>query len=366
MADVARSETTDRQRRWVEMWREAVRASSIVSALVELSTSRFLELSVEAAELLGTTPRDGAGQNYLSFAQRPREAAQTIRLARDGVVDGIRARRCFRRPDGSSIEVESWAWAIRSASGPDLGLWVAASPAWSEDESNRMAEDFALSPGAHDHPELDNVRLTINHHWRIVDINDGGTALPGSPIAELDGLSVLELTHPADVLNLLLGFARATTETDTSFVVRWRHLDGYWRKTHLAPVVLGGEGTVFFEVIISTEPEPAEPNPATGASELAGHLRRIADTIEAAGMLAPLMQKTTGLGVSPASDLSPRQWEVVARLLRGERVATIAAEMYVSQSTVRNHLTAVYGKFGVHSQAELVAKLLHQEEETKD
>jgi DNA-binding CsgD family transcriptional regulator len=31
----------------------------------------------------------------------------------------------------------------------------------------------------------------------------------------------------------------------------------------------------------------------------------------------------------------------------------------VSESTVRNHLTAVYRQFGVHSQAELLAKLLH-------
>jgi DNA-binding CsgD family transcriptional regulator len=31
--------------------------------------------------------------------------------------------------------------------------------------------------------------------------------------------------------------------------------------------------------------------------------------------------------------------------------------MYLSKSTVRNHLSVVYGKFGVHSQAELLAKL---------
>ena len=31
--------------------------------------------------------------------------------------------------------------------------------------------------------------------------------------------------------------------------------------------------------------------------------------------------------------------------------------MYLSPSTVRNHLTAIYRKFGVHSQAALLAKL---------
>jgi len=55
------------------------------------------------------------------------------------------------------------------------------------------------------------------------------------------------------------------------------------------------------------------------------------------------------------TELSARQWEVVSRLVRGERVVTIAAEMYLSQSTVRNHLSAIFRKVGVHSQQELLA-----------
>ncbi|MDQ1520657.1 MAG: hypothetical protein QOI55_1730 [Actinomycetota bacterium] len=55
--------------------------------------------------------------------------------------------------------------------------------------------------------------------------------------------------------------------------------------------------------------------------------------------------------------LSTRQWEVVARLRRGERVPTIAREMFLSASTVRNHLTTIFRKVGVHSQAELIEHL---------
>ena len=46
------------------------------------------------------------------------------------------------------------------------------------------------------------------------------------------------------------------------------------------------------------------------------------------------------------------------RLVHGERVSDIAAALFLSPSTVRNHLTAIYKKFGVHSQAGLLAKLL--------
>jgi DNA-binding CsgD family transcriptional regulator len=58
------------------------------------------------------------------------------------------------------------------------------------------------------------------------------------------------------------------------------------------------------------------------------------------------------------SELSARQTEIVARLIAGDRVAEIARSMYLSPSTVRNHLVAIYRKFGVHSQAELLAALL--------
>jgi hypothetical protein len=35
----------------------------------------------------------------------------------------------------------------------------------------------------------------------------------------------------------------------------------------------------------------------------------------------------------------------------------IASQLYVSQSTVRNHLATIFHKFGVHSQAELLELL---------
>jgi DNA-binding NarL/FixJ family response regulator len=60
----------------------------------------------------------------------------------------------------------------------------------------------------------------------------------------------------------------------------------------------------------------------------------------------------------PVEKLSSRQCEILTRLIRGQRVRDIADSMYLSPSTVRNHLTAIYKKFGVHSQGELLASLL--------
>ena len=49
--------------------------------------------------------------------------------------------------------------------------------------------------------------------------------------------------------------------------------------------------------------------------------------------------------------------DIVNRLLDGARVTTIAAALYISPSTVRNHLSAVYRTARVHSQAELIELL---------
>lgn len=56
-------------------------------------------------------------------------------------------------------------------------------------------------------------------------------------------------------------------------------------------------------------------------------------------------------------DLTDREREIVARLSAGWRVRRIAENLFLSESTVRNHLTAVYRKFGVRSQVELLDKL---------
>ena len=57
---------------------------------------------------------------------------------------------------------------------------------------------------------------------------------------------------------------------------------------------------------------------------------RIADELHAAGMIPRLQQ-----------------------------LPALAADLYVSQSTVRNHLSSIYAKLGVHSQVDLIRLVRH-------
>ncbi len=55
--------------------------------------------------------------------------------------------------------------------------------------------------------------------------------------------------------------------------------------------------------------------------------------------------------------LSRREIEVVRMLLLGDRVPVIAKQLFISQSTVRNHLSSVFRKLRVNSQQELIVLL---------
>jgi DNA-binding NarL/FixJ family response regulator len=94
-------------------------------------------------------------------------------------------------------------------------------------------------------------------------------------------------------------------------------------------------------------------------TRLEEHLRRIAAEIEASGLLlrTALLPGVALASLPEVSMLSPRQLDVLRRLAAGQRVPTIAAELFVSQSTVRNHLSAIFEIFDVHSQSDLLERL---------
>lgn len=84
-------------------------------------------------------------------------------------------------------------------------------------------------------------------------------------------------------------------------------------------------------------------------------MRRTAVDVRAAESLDTLAAMTAHSGFP---ELSARQVEILSRVVRGQAVDDIAAALYLSPSTVRNHLTALYRKFGVHSRAGLLGELL--------
>jgi DNA-binding NarL/FixJ family response regulator len=88
--------------------------------------------------------------------------------------------------------------------------------------------------------------------------------------------------------------------------------------------------------------------------QLETHMLRIADELRTAGLIPRLDQLPVLTETPKLGELTSREWAVLTRLLDGQRVSAIAADMFLSQSTVRNHLSSIYAKLGVHSQVDLI------------
>ncbi len=193
----------------------------------------------------------------------------------------------------------------------------------------------------------------VDRNWVVQQISIHGSAHLGAPSADLLGLSILEQVHHGDHEVLLSAGNRAITEGASVASELHMGRSGRWTRVRMmvTPMVDGDHQLAF---LITGADRVDHSNRTT---RLEQHLRRIADELEAAGI-----DIRVDAGIDPdrlpgADQLSPRQWEVLRRLLRGERVPGIANALFLSTSTVRNHLTAIFAKVGVHSQAELIALL---------
>jgi DNA-binding CsgD family transcriptional regulator len=61
--------------------------------------------------------------------------------------------------------------------------------------------------------------------------------------------------------------------------------------------------------------------------------------------------------VIEAYDLSEREREITRLIARGAATAEIASQLFLSPHTVRDHIKTIFGKVGVSSRGELVARL---------
>jgi DNA-binding CsgD family transcriptional regulator/PAS domain-containing protein len=279
------------------------------------------------------TPELARGVSYLSVAQRPLEAALAFHLVAVGGVDELRARRQFRLNDRVT-EVRSLARAIRSRTGPALGLWL-VSETGQRTSDDAPTEDLRAEAGPWAASlATENARFEIaalDGRWRVTATELKWSPILGHERSELGDLPIVDLLHRDDLGVFLLALARATTDDVASARLRLQRRDGSTFKVCLVAGVSAAGDDPRFVITVSADATGHGPDQLLDRDELARLL--------------------------PLQELPPRQREVVQRLARGERVATIAAAMYLSRSTVRNHLTAIFGKFGVHSQEELLTLL---------
>jgi PAS domain S-box-containing protein len=312
----------------------------VPAMLTELRTRKFIALNELAAELFGSPVTDLIGSDVLPHIDSADREATRVAYATmaDKVIDGYQVRRRIVKPDGRELTVSI---SGRRIDGPNklYGLWVLLPGL----EPTNAVEMTIRMP--------DIVLAVTDHDWQI-EYMSADARLLGVRGSELRGFPLLGLVHPSAVTDFLAAVTRtAVDHLAVTLLTRMRVGHDRWEDRYCLINRMCGHDPPRLGVVVSAVPSTDLPS----AAELVEQAHHCAMEAQASQDLDAL----PGLKhLPPGRELSVRQTEIVARLIAGERVPEIARSMYLSPSTVRNHLVAIYRKSQVHSQAELLAALL--------
>jgi len=324
--------------------------------LLDTQTSEVIAANAAYARLLERGPESIAGLAVEAFLP-PAQAAVSrtvLQSIRDGWVDFLQGETEVHLPSGPA-RVYSWSQAL-GAGPPRQAVIVGGVP---------MVGGVDAGP-----PPIDPEQIilgTLDGEWRFDDMAPRSEALVGWPAGRRGPARLPEIVHPSDQASVAAVLDQSTWEQPTTSDVRICGNAAQWLDARVTVSRLFGNAAASFAVVIGVEAAQGQPNASTDRMNgLEERLRRIALEVEAAEVLPPIGGRAALLRASEISDLSPRQLDILARLTAGERVATIANGMHISQSTVRNHLSALFRKFAVHSQAELLDLLRSKHSEMAD
>jgi PAS domain S-box-containing protein len=306
---------------------DIVRHSPIPVALLDLATRRVLEVSDPALAVLGAHRDEVVGQLATTFSDDKQRTADALGLLADGVVEGYQSPRRLRRADGTPFD--AWVWTRRADDAVILVL--------TDEPVQRDPHPVTVEPQP-------SVLGVVDDRWRVVTVSADVEDLLGVGPQDVIGAPAIDRIHPDDVPELLLAVAQCL-RSGRSATAGIRFLDGCgrWRRVKVLLSPLHDHGDRRLAFVLSS--------PTDGDDAASERLRRIAAELRSAGLLAAAPQ------LPDTTDLSARQLEILDRIVAGSRVPAIARELFLSQSTVRNHLSVIFRKFGVHSQVELIERL---------
>ncbi len=96
---------------------------------------------------------------------------------------------------------------------------------------------------------------------------------------------------------------------------------------------------------------------SAASDEVIAAVRRAAvspDAFTATGLADALRRRSS----SDKPKLTPRETEVLDRLVAGDSIAAVAKQLYMSESTVKTHVSKLYDKLGAHNRASAVMAAL--------
>jgi DNA-binding CsgD family transcriptional regulator len=337
-------------------WFEDGHGGPIVSSplpmlVVSLPDQRIRTANASAGVLLGLTHAELTKRHAKDLVQ-PSESADTsqaLSALSSGALDSYHAHRTLA---GAHGPVDAWVW-VRSIPRNNGGMALLLFLPAPHDEPFDLETRALMGPLA-----VDLASGTLDGSGVIVTLQRTNPEVLHSPRAR-SGSSrhLVSYVHPDDQSLLFAAFTRLRKDDhDVMVALRVRHAHRGWiaGDCHLFATGDDDHGQPVGFVIA----EGSLRVPGAGrVAQLELHLGRIVAEAEAAGLTPRRPSSPTDRPPVDLDALTPRQREIVERLLDGSRVPSIATALFVSRSTVRNHLAGVYRIFDVHSQAQLIELL---------
>jgi DNA-binding CsgD family transcriptional regulator len=313
------------------------------SATVTAGNRAYADLVGHAAESLAGLP----GEAYLD---RPRADAARAVLAqmRDGWVDVVEGDIELRGPSGP---VHAYSWSLALGDQPPRPKVIAGAMPTPRSPDHEHACTPAADPNR-------TILGTLDHDGRFQDLAARSASLLGWPAGREGAARLHEIVHPADEWALATLLDPTAVELGpTSAELRLRGRGEVWLDARVTVSRLYGVASAPLVSVIGFAAAPNQAEPIVDrVNRLEAYLARIGAEVHAAGVVTP----RSAVSVMDMTELTERQNEIVRLLVGGQQVATIARELFLSPSTVRNHLSAIYKALGVKSQSELIVHILTQ------
>lgn len=318
-------------------------ASSAAAVVLDVPSDRIIAASDTARLLLaGSEGRSVIGRGFEEFtADGP---SGGVELFARGRLTGFETTRSLRGADGAALQVTAWLRAFEDQPPSRYALVVLV--------PTNVGRMGTMPPTGED------VRAVIgaaDGSLLIERISGEAEDLFGIPVEQILGRSLIGLVSQHDIPSWLGAFGEsATTQRGVTLSLEvMRQATNDQRD---------GERLRCNALILPTQPAPScvfallpmRENDREPFDDVHSMLGRLARTTELARNAPSGM--TEG-NVSGLRHLTTRELDIATRLLAGDRVSAIASDLFLAQSTIRNHLARIYRKLGVGSQQSLIALL---------
>jgi DNA-binding CsgD family transcriptional regulator len=318
---------------------EVLGAIPFPALVLDVPSERIVACSPAATRLLD--PGGGMIVGHLLeeyTADQPKAGMDLLAGAR---LNGFETFRVLRRSEAPDLKVRMWVRSFDHQPATQFVVVViVAGRSFGDATANSEWQAAPAVVGSVD------ARLLIER------ISNDAEGLFNLPVTELIGRSLLALIAKDDIPSCLAALSEASASMSGITV----HLD----------IRTGIEGPALrCEVLIL----PLQPAPScafvflpipegTGSGhishDLSAILLRLGRGAKVAQLARGVFRGVSERSVPGLSRLTTRELEIVTQLLDGARVPAIALRLFLSQSTVRNHLASVFGKVGVGSQQQLL------------